>query len=330
MKFLREYFVCFLVLVCLGLFPGSGCSSVSTSQDAAVTSVNNPILEGADPHAVRVDGTFYVYPTSGPHSKFFVYSSTNLLQWQRHPAVLDFTMIDWIPTGKRAWAPAIIEKEGTWYFYYSVGPKPSHIGVASGDSPTGPFIDSGKALLSDNGGPSFEAIDPMVFNDPKTGKYYLYAGGSDGSKLRVFELAADMINFANEIEVQTPEEFTEGAFMHERNGTYYLSYSHGVWLDATYSVHYATSDSPTGPWEYKGPILISDQTYKGPGHHSFVHNPVTDQWLIFYHRWEDVSGDGPYSGGRVTAIESVRYESDGAIKPITMTGNSISPKSPTP
>lgn len=285
----------------------------------------NPVLRGADPHAVLFDGTVYVYPTTG-RGRFYAYSSTDWLTWQRHPeAILNFRDIDWIPRGKSAWAPAVIEKDGTWYFYYSVGPKPSHIGVASGPSPTGPFTDSGKALLSDNNDPSFEAIDPMVFRDPKTGKSYCYAGGSAGATLRVFEMADDMLNFAREIPVETPRRFTEGAFLHERNGTYYLSYSHGGWRDASYSVHYAASDSPLGPWTYQSAILTSDETYKGPGHHSFVHIPQTDQWLIVYHRWENVTGDGPYSGSRVTAIETVQYDPKGRILPITMTRQGVGP-----
>ncbi len=285
---------------------------------------DNPVLRGADPHAILVDGTFYVYPTSGHRSLFYPYASTDLLKWERHSAILDFRKIDWIPKGKSAWAPAMIEKDGRWFFYYSAGPKPSHIGVAIGDSPTGPFTDSGKALLSDDGKPGFEAIDPMVFKDPETGNHYLYVGGSAGATLRVFELTDDMTNLAKEINVKTPDQFTEGAFMHERNGTYYLSYSHGGWQDETYSVHYATSETPIGPWKYQGPILTSDEQFKGPGHHSFVYHPASDQWLIFYHRWENVTGAGPYQGSRQTAIETVHYEPDGKIKPITMTKKGVS------
>ena len=247
----------------------------------------NPVVRGADPHAAFFNGTFYVYPTSGHRDRFYAYSSTDLVKWERHPAILDFREIDWIPKGKNAWAPAIIEKDSRWFFYFSAGPKPSRIGVATGTSPIGPFTDSSKALLSDNGKSGFEAIDPMAFKDPKTGKHYLYAGGSSGAKLRVFELADDMVNFTKEIEVETPEKFTEGAFMHERNGIYYMSYSHGNWKDETYSVHYATSETPIGPWQYQGAILTTNEHYRGPGHHSFVHVPATDQWLIFYHRWEN-------------------------------------------
>jgi beta-xylosidase len=290
------------------------------------TLAGNPIFRAADPHAVLADGTVYVYPTAGGRGRFYAYSSADLLTWQRHEeAILNFRNIDWIPRGKSAWAPAIIEKDGTWFFYYSVGPKPSHIGVASGPSPVGPFTDSGKALLSDNNDPAFEAIDPMVFGDPKSGKFYCYVGGSAGATLRVFEMADNMLTFAREVTVDTPRRFTEGAFMHERNGTYYLSYSHGGWRDASYSVHYATSETATGPWTYQGAILTSDETYKGPGHHSFVHDPVADAWYIFYHRWENVTGDGPYSGSRVTAIETVQYDAEGRILPITMTQKGVGP-----
>ena len=285
----------------------------------------NPVFRAADPHAILIDGTVYVYPTSGAQNQFFVFTSSDLVTWKRHPAVLDFNEIPWIPSGKHAWAPAVIENNGRYYFYYSVGPKHSRIGAAVGTSPLGPFADSGRALLSDEGKPGFEAIDPMVFCDPNTNTCYLYAGGSAGATLRGFEMNPDMISLAREVEVQTPKNFTEGAFMHVRNGTYYLSYSHGSYRHSSYSVHYATSATPTGPWNYQGPILTSDNTYKGPGHHSFFHDPVNDQWYIVYHRWENVSGDGPYSGSRKTAIETIEYESDGRIKPVTMTAEGVGP-----
>jgi beta-xylosidase len=120
----------------------------------------------------------------------------------------------------------------------------------------------------------FEAIDPIAFTDPKSGKSYLYAGGSAGAKLRVFELNPDLVSFASETSVETPPLFTEGVFMHRRDRRYYLSYSHGNWQRSSYSVHYATADSPTGPWTYRGAILVSDGKRKGPGHHSFIQSPL--------------------------------------------------------
>ena len=286
---------------------------------AFTAQAENPILRAADPHAIKVGKKYYVYPTSGRSNYFYTYSSSNMVNWERHKPILDFKEIDWIPSGKSAWAPGIIEKDGKYYFYYSVGPKPSLIGVAVGDSPEGPFKDSGKALLADNNDPGFEAIDPMVFEDPASGKCYLYAGGSAGSKLRVFELSSDMINLGKEIKVDNPPHFTEGVFMHFHNGVYYLSYSSGAWHSSSYSVHYCTSKSPTGPWEYKGCILKSNDKYKGPGHHSFVHDTDGDKWYIFYHRWEKVTGEGPYRGSRKTAVDVMEYDEKGDLKPIKMT-----------
>lgn len=291
----------------------------------------NPVLPGADPHAVVAGETVWIYPTwsdSRRAQRFFAFSSTNLADWRRHGPVLDFEDVTWIGDDGQdrhyAWAPAVLEKNGHWYFYYSVGPQnptPSRIGVAVGDAPSGPFRDSGRPLLT--GGNGFEAIDPMAFTDPHSGRTYLYAGGSAGAKLRVFELNPNLTSFAGEIEVETPPRFTEGAFMHERRGRYYLSYSHGGWRHASYSVHYATSDSPLGPWTYQGAILTGDDTRKGPGHHSFIRSPLSGEWLIVYHRWENQTGDGPYRGSRRICIDRMTHDENGLIRPIIMTGGTV-------
>ncbi|MBN2513593.1 MAG: family 43 glycosylhydrolase [Sedimentisphaerales bacterium] len=285
---------------------------------------NNPIMDAADPHILLVDNKAWIYPTSGHYRRFYAYSSSNLVNWQSYSAILNFDLIPWIPAGKHAWAPAMVRKNGRYYFYYSVGPKPSHIGVATGLSPIGPFTDKGSALLSDNNAADFEAIDPMVFTDPASGISYLYAGGSAGSRLRVFELNSDMMSFTREITVANPPYFTEGAFMHYRKGVYYLSYSHGSWNNDTYSVHYCTSSTPVGPWTYRGRILSTEGWFKGPGHHSFVYNAALDEWYVVYHRWNERLDNGPYSGSRSVAIEKISYEGD-AIRTIMQTDTGAGP-----
>ncbi len=286
----------------------------------------NPIMQGADPHAMVVGKSVWIYPTtrSTGRDAFFAFYSTNLQTWTQIGPVLDFKNVHWIDDDgqKRhyAWAPGVVEKAGKIYFYYSVGPQgetPSRIGVAVGENPAGPFLDSGKPLLT--GGKGFEAIDPMVLNDPASDHSYLYAGGSAGAKLRVFELNQDMTTFAREIATETPTLFTEAPFMHFRQGTYYLSYSHGGWRDASYSVHYSTSSSPKGPWTYRGSILISDDHHKGPGHHSIIQHPLTQEWLIVYHRWNNRTDDGPYEGSREICIDLIEYDAQGLIKPVRLT-----------
>ena len=286
----------------------------------------NPIMRGADPHALAIGNTLWVYPTWSERGQqqFYAFSSTNLVDWERHGPVLDFKDVSWINDDGAPihypWAPAAFASNGKFYFYYSVGPQnptPSRIGVAVGESPAGPFVDSGKPLIT--GGNGFEAIDPMVFRDPQSSKVLLYAGGSAGAKLRVFELTPDLVSVAREVPVQTPPKFTEGVFMHHHEGRYYISYSHGSWRHSSYSVHYSSSDSATGPWTYHGPILSSDSMRKGPGHHSFVEYPRPGEWLIVYHRWDKREGDGPYRGSREICIDRVVHDAEGLIRPVTMT-----------
>ncbi|MGE4286721.1 MAG: family 43 glycosylhydrolase [Phycisphaerae bacterium] len=286
---------------------------------------NNPILTGADPDVLIVDDRVWVYPTSGAREKFYTYSSKDLVSWQAHSSILNIDNIPWMPSGKWGWAPGIIERDGTYYFYFCAGLKPGYIGVATASAPYGPFTDSGEVLLADYGDPGFEAIDPMAYKDPISGKYYFYAGGSAGSTLRVFELNDDMVSFKSEIDVDTPHLFTEGSFMHYHEGTYYLSYSHGYYSMPNYSVHYSTSLSPLGPWTYQGPLIVSDYRHKSPGHHSFLYNAAMDEWYIFYHRYNYRSGPGPYSGSRELAIEKMQYNEDGTIVPFEMTDGGVGP-----
>ncbi|WP_445192724.1 family 43 glycosylhydrolase [Sphingomonas sp. Tas61C01] len=301
----------------------------------ATTAVaRNPEFQGADPHAVLIGDELWVFPTGGPGGsweadRFGAFSSRDLKTWRSRGEALRRDRIRWIgDDGARdhfLWAPGVARRNGKWYLYYSVGPQnptPSRIGVAVADRPQGPYRDSGRPLVT--GGNGFEAIDPMVFVDPRTDKAYLYAGGSAGATLRVWELNPNMVGIAREVKVDQPPMFTEGAFMHERGGIYYLSYSHGRWNGPDYSAHYATAPSPTGPWTYRGAILTSDARHQGPGHHSFVQDTAGD-WLIVYHRWESPPADAPLKGERQVAIDRVRYAADGAILPIVMTDGDAAP-----
>lgn len=298
------------------------------TEAVAVGRDRNPIFPAADPHITIADGRYWIYATTPNKAgkpnwqRFYAYSSPDLKTWIRHGPILSSDQVHWIDDdgAKRhyLWAPALAAANGRYYLYYSVGPQnptPSRIGVAVADNPAGPFTDSGAPLIT--GGKGFEAIDPMVFTDPKTGISYLYAGGSAGATLKVYVLEPSMTAVKREVEIPQPPNFTEGPFMHERKGIYYLSYSHGRWYDASYSAHYAMSISPHGPWIYRGYLLKSDARRKGPGHHSIVRNPATDEWFIAYHRWE-ASSEGPFSGDRRIAIQRLAYNPDGTLQEVKM------------
>jgi beta-xylosidase len=303
---------------------------------------NNPLFPGADPDMIAACGAWWLYPTgqgTTPRreftSRFYAWHSADMGHWERgKDPILDIRSIAWITQDGAPehylWAPSVTAAKGRYYLYYSVGPQnptPSRIGVAVADRPGGPYVDSGKPLLT--GGAGFEAIDPMVFTDPRTGRSFLYAGGSAGARLRIFEMGADMVTLGREIPVTTPPNFTEGAFMHERGGTYYLSYSHGHFNGPDYSVHYATAPSPTGPFTYRGAILTSDAAHQGPGHHAFVRDPRSGGWFIAYHRWDRSDATAPFTGMRNVAIDKISYNARGLIAPVQMT-DGPAPVTPAP
>jgi len=305
----------------LRLWPVAAASFLLALAAPLSARLGDSLFKGADPAALVVNGQFWLYPT-GEGDELSAWSSPDLSTWKSHDPLLRLKDISWIRDGGERhylWAPDMLAANGKYYLYYSVGPQnptPSRLGVAVCDKPEGPCADSGKPLFI--GGKGFEAIDPMVFPDPKSHKTYLYAGGSKGATLRVFELAPDLTTIAQEVKVDQPPGFTEGVFMHYRNGIYYLSYSSGKWDDASYSVRYALSLSPTGPWKYAGTILQSDKKFKGPGHHAFFQDPRDGSWLMAYGRWEHEMGDGPYTDARKVALARVTYGPTGLIQPIDM------------
>lgn len=303
-----------------GLFSSSSVSLMITNSTLAI---RNPILPShhADPFIGYFAGKYWVYPTSEDTRSFRAFSSTNLIDWVDQGQIFNLSQSSWATTGY-GWAPCVVYFNGNYYFYYAVGGaagwQDSKIGVAIGPSPTGPFTDIGAPLVSSQTtSPHIEAIDPMVFIDTD-GKAYLYYGGSAGSNLGIRQLDTNtMTSFSGSLNVVTPTAFTEAPFMSKRNGVYYISYSNGSWQTNTYNVRYATSSSPIGPWTYKGQILTSDSLHKGPGSHAFLQVPNTDIWYVCYHYLDSV-----YSVRHV-ALDSLNYNPDGTIKPVTMTGGGI-------
>ncbi len=294
----------------------------------------NPLFPGADPDVLIADKKYWIYPTTeaGPNDELFVHSSPDLRHWKTIGPVLNLADIGWVTAdgapNHQLWAPGVLHEGGKYYLYYSVGPQnptPSRIGVAVCDTPDGKFRDVGKPLIT--GGNGFEAIDPMVFKDPKTGEHYLYCGGSAGSTLHVYKLNSDLTSIDKEIPVQNPVNFTEGAFMNYHDGKYYMSYSHGHWNQSDYQVCYSMADSPTGPWTYEGTILSTNAEHLGPGHHAFLENPSTGQTYIVYHRWDKAVSSGKMPEHRSVAIDKLEYDNNGKIKPVIMTDTGV-PASP--
>ncbi len=287
--------------------------------------VHSPVLPGftADPNIVAFGDTYYLYPTTDGFdgwsgTKFSAWSSKDLVHWTDDGVILDLGPdVSW--ADKNAWAPTIAEHDGKYYFYFCAEAK---IGVAVSDSPTGPFVDSGKPLIASNpdGG---QAIDPAVFVD-HTGQPYLYWGNGNAY---VVPLNDDMVSFdpAKITRLTGLDGFREGLFMAERKGTYYLSWSIDDTRSEDYRVGYATAPSPAGPFTNRGLILSKDAHLGvlGTGHSSMLQVPGTDDWYLAYHRFGIQGGDGTH---RETTIDKLTFRRDGTIAPVAPTLESVRPQ----
>ena len=131
-------------------------------------------------------------------------------------------------------------------------------------------------------------------------------------------MSDDMLSFSEEVkEVQILDDqgsplltkdidrrFFEAAWIHKKNGVYYLSYSTGD----THFLQYATGDNPYGPFTYKG---IMNNPVKGwTNHHSVVE--INSKWYLFYHDIQ-LSNQTNLRNVKVTELF---HNSDGSIKTI--------------
>jgi arabinan endo-1,5-alpha-L-arabinosidase len=202
-------------------------------------------------------------------------------------------------TWECAWAPHVVERKGAFYMFYSAmadGRRGMWLSVATASDPAGPFRDVGEPLVR---APGYEAIDPMAFEDPRSGRWFLFWGG-DYRPILAQELAPDLVQLAPGTESAAMiepsaapyERLVEGAFVHVRDDWYYLFYSGDRFGGeaANYAVMVARARNPTGPYERLGAatgrphsaIVEANERWDGPGHHSVFTDDAGDDWLAYH------------------------------------------------
>ena len=312
----RNNFILVLVLLC-----GSLTSSAQQQRSG------NPIVNGwyADPEAVVFDHRCWIFPTySAAYDKqlfFDAFSSRDLVKWKKHPRVLTSESISW---AKRAmWAPAIVKKGKKYYLFFSANDvhegEVGGIGVAVSSKPQGPYKDAlGKPLISSiiNGA---QPIDQYVFRDDD-GQYYMYYGGwGHCNVVRLSDDLLSLVPFADgEMTKEvTPDQYVEGPFMLKYRGKYYFMWSEGGWGLPNYSVSYAISDSPLGPFHRIGKIMQQDPSIAtGAGHHSVIKGKGDNEWYIVYHRRPLTE---TAANSRQVCIDRLYFDDNGYIQPVKMT-----------
>jgi arabinan endo-1,5-alpha-L-arabinosidase len=201
----------------------------------------------------------------------------------------------WAGSKQQYWAPHVIYDAGIrkYFMYYSAEPdnaKGKCLAVATAEAPAGPFVDAGAPLLCGEG---IEHIDPMAFDDPATGKRLLY-WGSGRKPIRVQELAPDRLRFlpgSSPGELLVPDaqapyrSLIEGAWLHLRDGTYYLFHSGDRCClpEPRYAVFVARAASAFGPFELlPQPILEKSAAWLAPGHNSVATDDAGNDWMLYH------------------------------------------------
>ncbi len=244
--------------------------------------------------------------------------------------------VPWV--SQQMWAPDAVQVNGKYYLVFPAKDKDGifRLGVAESDSPTGPFKPRPDYIKGSY------SIDPAVFIDDDE-RIYCYYGGLWGGQLEMWqsgsfnrnearpsgdapalgpmfaEFSNDMTRFISEPEhlvildekgepLKASDEdrrYFEGPWMHKLNGKYYLSYSTGT----THYLCYAVSDSPDGPFTYKGRIM--EPVIGWTTHHSIV--KIDGEWYLFYH---DSELSGGVSHERCVKYTKLDIDDDGTIKTI--------------
>jgi beta-xylosidase len=316
-------------LLCCFLF---FVAMASTAQDSAAYYKKrgfsgNPLFPGwyADPEVTIHDGRYWIFPTYSDKFEKQVFmdafSSPDLVNWKKHQRIIDTTAVKWARMA--LWAPASVKKDGKYYLFFAANDvhegEVGGIGVAVANQPGGPYKDYlGKPLIGEikNGA---QPIDQFVFQDTD-GTWYMYYGG--WSHCNVVKLKDDFTSIVpfddgTLYKEVTPSGYVEGPMMFRRKGKYYFMWSEGNWTKADYSVSYAISDNPFGPFRREAKILMQDPAVAtGAGHHSVLNVPGTDKWFIVYHRRPLTETDG---NSRMTCIDELRFDEKGFIRPVKIT-----------
>jgi hypothetical protein len=303
------------------------CGALFLAGTAAAT---NPLILDqftADPTVRVFDGRLYLYPShdipapAGSAARpdwfcmedYHAFSSDNLTDWRDHGVILTQTRVPWAnPAGYSMWAPDCVRKDGRYYFYFPTLPKEGRgfrIGVATADSPTGPFTPEPAPIAGVNG------IDPCVLL-AKDGQAYLYFSEKQIFVAKLKDNLRELDGPVSTIDHLPAKGLLEGPFVFERNGIYYLTYPHVE--NKIERLEYATGTSPLGPFTPAGVILDESASGCWTVHHSIVE--FRGQWYLFYHDRDLSPGNDKRRSARA---DRLFFNDDGSIRKVVPTRRGV-------
>ena len=221
-----------------------------------------------------------------------------------HPADTDWT-------DGPLYAPDVVEKDGKYYLYaYIYGGKGC---IAVSDRPEGPFtlLSQYEYDISDEVCCNGWFIDPGVQVDDD-GRVYAACGFERSFMIELEEnmyRTKDETLIDNIIPADGDFGFFEACSLRKIGKTYYFIYSGRPGSQ----LRYATSDSPMGPYTYRGIIIDNGELYPAGNNHGSI-CCINGQWYIFYHRMTN----GTILSRR-GCVERIQILEDGSIPQVEMT-----------
>ena len=250
-----------------------------------------------DPFVYRWNGTYYLYvSTKDGNIGVRGYKSTDLVHYE--PITGEGLPFGYVSNDEKtlsAYAPEVMYKNGTFYMILSPAGR-GHILLKS-DSPEGPFISYTDSLDANIDGSFFYGNDENV---------YLLKANSSG--IVGNELNSEMSGFtenSNRFNNTSMGSWTEGPYLLNRDGIYYMTYTGTNVASPAYRVGYAVSTEENfynpNAFTSEGNILLNtSDSYQGLGHSSTVLGPNMDSYYIAYHNLR--SSGGPIRGYNIAKL----------------------------
>jgi beta-xylosidase len=283
----------------------------------------NPLqFNVADPFVLRYGNTYYLSGTSDYNIGFKMWTSHDLVHWTPQGYCYRRTLGSW---GRSDfWAPAMLQRNGMFYFYYSArgpvsrGHTSMRICVATSRSPLGPYVDAATPMFN----LGLANIDVHVILDDD-GRGYIYyvkdcsenfsPSGHPISEVYVLPLNGNLISVVRDAQPTfcirpdhkwEGDQWNEGPFVFKHKKTYIMMYSANFFASAEYSLGYATAPSPLGPWTKakENPVLHQTATVKGPGHNAVIASPDGTELFCIYHELNPAG----HGADRLLAIDRMK------------------------
>lgn len=289
----------------------------------------------ADPAAVVVgDSIFYILADTDYDSgnngytmkAGYLLSSKDMKNWTDHGEV--FRVPRDVSWANGVWAPAIAWYKGKMLIYFPNGA--SGIGVITSSDPAGPYTDPVGGPLINPGRGECDGIawcfDPGVFIDDDGQGYLTWGGGNNaarpyGNNFSMVRLNEDKVSWSGSIIKMTGMKNSfEASYITKHNNKYYLSYS-----SQDLHISYAMSNSPTGPWTYKGSVMDNPNingkniNANNNNHHGFA--SIKGKWYAAYHerRIAIARNDPAPAYHRSVSIDLLEYNADDTFKSLKFT-----------